>query len=159
MNQSRCGIISSDNIMSSTAPTTCSRTYRTVQVVWRRRVCESRTAPRATPRHENHARCCVWVSLCGSDLRFTVETQFEPQIGTEGTTHLNCARMGRTVLVLKRNHNHKSILKSKRNPKTQNGLWCQFFCENVNIPKHQTRSITMKTVELDNGNVKHNEIQ
>ena len=67
--------------------------------------------------------------------------------------------MGRTVLVLKRNHNHKSILKSKRNPKTQNGLWCQFFLENVNILKHQIRSITMKTVELDNGNVKHNEIQ
>ena len=148
MNRSRRGIISSDGVMSSIAPTTCSRTYRTVQVVWRRRVCESRTAPRATPRHENHARCCVWVSLCGSDLRFTVETQFEPQIGTEGTTHLNCARMGRTVLVLKRNHNHKSILKSKRNPKTQNGLWCQFFLENVNIPKHQTRSITMKNSRI-----------
>ena len=27
----------------------------------------------------------------------------------EGTTHLNCARMGRTVLVLKRNHNHKQF--------------------------------------------------
>ena len=59
----------------------------------------------------------------------------------------------------------KSILKSilkcfwKNATKTQNGLWCQFFCENVNIPKHQTRSITMKTVELDNDNVKHNEIQ
>ena len=49
--------------------------------------------------------------------------------------------------------------KIKTQPKPQNGLWCQFFLENVNIPKHQTRSITMKTVELDNDNVKHNEIQ
>ena len=74
MNRSRRGIISSDGVMSSIAPTTCSRTYRTARVPWRRRVCESRTAPRATPCHENHARCCVWVSLCGSDLRFTMFT-------------------------------------------------------------------------------------
>ena len=83
MNRSRRGIISSGGVLSSIAPTSCLRTYRTARVPWRRRVCESRTAPRATPRHENHARCCVWVSLCGSDLRFTVEKQFEPQIGTE----------------------------------------------------------------------------
>ena len=74
MNRSRRGIISSDGVMSSIAPTTCSCTYRTARVPWRRRVCESRTAPRATPCHENHARCCVWVSLCGSDLRFTMFT-------------------------------------------------------------------------------------
>ena len=51
-------------------PTTCSRRYRTAQVAWRRRFCESRTAPAATPTHESHARCCVLVSLCGSDPRF-----------------------------------------------------------------------------------------
>ena len=153
--------------MRSIAPTTCSRTYRAVQVVRRRRVCESRTAPRATPRHENHARCCVWVSLCGSDLRFTVETQFEPQIGTEGTTHLNCARMGRTVLVLKRHHNHKqliskSILKSifdQNATKTQNGLWCQFFERERKHPKTPNPFNTMKRVEPDNDNAQYNEIQ
>ena len=83
MNRSRRGIISSDGVMSSIAPTTCSRTYRTARVPWRRRVCESRTAPPATSRHENHARCCVWVSLCGADsssgfwtvLRFAVTNE------------------------------------------------------------------------------------
>ena len=35
----------------------------------RRRFRELRTALGATPRHENYARCCVSVFLCGSDLR------------------------------------------------------------------------------------------
>ena len=57
--------------MISIAPTILvPRRYRTAQVAWRRRVCESRTAPHATPRHENHARSCVSVFLCGSDSRF-----------------------------------------------------------------------------------------
>ena len=80
LNRSRRGIIFPDGVMISIAPTTCSRSYRTAQVAWRCRFCESHTAPRATPWHENHARSCVSNSLCGSDsssgfqtvLRFVV---------------------------------------------------------------------------------------
>ena len=55
--------------MISIAPTTCSRSYRTAQVSWPRRLCKSRTAPSAAPWHENHARGCVSLFLCGSDSR------------------------------------------------------------------------------------------
>ena len=45
-----------------------------------RRLCESRAALGATPQHENHARCCVWGVLCGSDLKFRcLVGRFQPQ--------------------------------------------------------------------------------
>ena len=81
--------------MISIAPPTCPRGYRTVQVAWLRHVCESHTVPRATPQHENHARCCVSVSLCGSDsssgfkavLRFVVKNN--AALRFVGKTNLN----------------------------------------------------------------------
>ena len=89
-NQSRLDIISSDGVMISIAPTTCSRSYRTAQVSWHRRFSKSCTAPRATPCHENHACCCILVSLCGSDSIFTflLKELTPPTVWCFGQKHL-----------------------------------------------------------------------
>ena len=84
---------SSDGVIISIAPTPCSRSYRTAQLSWHRCFCELCTAWCATPRHENHARCCVSVFLCGSDSRFTAEMQSEPQIGTKGRLFENAREL------------------------------------------------------------------
>ena len=158
MNRSRRGIISSDGVMSSIAPTTCSRTYRTARVPWRRRVCESRTAPRATPCHENHARCCVWVSLCGSDLRFTMFT-FSLQ-RTDATNRFGfvlrfdfkivcgcgCVSAPKPFVPFSRSLNGSSL---------RSNLWFELRFS----PETPNPFNTMKRVEPNNDNSKHNEIQ
>ena len=93
------------------ASTTCSRSYRTAQVSRSHRVCESRTAPAATPWHENH---------CGTRV-VAFHSFFVAQIRSSSgfQTVLNFVVTNKTVLRFVVKIDFKTICGSAQVPESQ----------------------------------------
>ena len=89
----------------------------------------SGTALGETPRHENHARCCVWGLLCGLDsrIRFRVDylqprTQSRSSFAFPNKTGTFCGRSGIFWVVTTQNKNSFCGQEQKRDV-----LWSGIF--------------------------------